>query len=148
MIIFLYESVQYLPERYGKPFMLIIWLISFKKSYKLPLKWVFYIFSANFGPYFNHRFGPNLIMPMLSRICGKPFPFNLFSFYLKENDIKPEKKFFIGIIKNCLNELFCMRNVFAWIYHGKSKLKSLEIVVFSLIVIILDMKKCDYGLQP
>ena len=85
---------------------------------------VFYIFSANFGPYFNHRFGPNLIMPMLSRICGKPFPFNLFSFYLKENDIKPEKKFFIGIIKNCLNELFCMRNVFAWIYHGKSKLKS------------------------
>ena len=88
MIIFLYESVQYLPERYGKPFMLIIWLISFKKSYKLSQKWQFFTFFQQIlvSILTTKLVQINLIMPVLSRICGKPFPFHLFSFYLKEND--------------------------------------------------------------
>ena len=50
------KSLQYLPERYGKPLMLIICLI-LSKNPELTQKWLLYIFETKFGPILT----PNLV---------------------------------------------------------------------------------------
>ena len=106
--------------------MSIICLISFQKSWKLPQKWHFLHFQQILLKYCK-----KLVSLFLNYFNPNPLP-------LKITPIFP---FFIGITKIFL-KLFTLHEkiLFLWISYHKGLLRTMEIAIFALELIILNWK--------